>query len=237
VVAATGRDALALMDQLDFDLVLMDWQLPGMDGLETTRAWRAQEGAGKRLPIVAMTATATADAEAESRAAGMDGFLPKPVSLDGLAEVLGRFVASADGVSGLHGGPSPAGGGPRDKGPADITDELAVDEAVLDALVRELGDPAIAGRVVATYLDELDGRLASLRTSTANGDRETLQRIAHTLRSTSRALGADGLAQACAELEASAPDADTDPGPLVDDIMRIAGAVAAVMRIQLKELT
>jgi PAS domain S-box-containing protein len=230
VVAATGRDALVLMDQLDFDLVLMDCQLPGLDGLETSRLWRAQERPGRRLPIVALTAAAEPGAEQRCVDAGMDGFLSKPVNLDGLAEVLGRFVARADTVAGV----SPTG---AESGGVDASvDELGVDPRVLENLVRELGDRSIAARVLTTYLDELDGRLASLRTSVVSGDRHTLQRTAHTLRSTSRALGADGLAEACGLLEISASNDAVDPTPLVDDVVRIAASVAGAMRSHLRAL-
>jgi CheY-like chemotaxis protein len=80
VVAANGRDALAVLEQERFDLVLMDVQMPEMDGIETTTAIRAcEEGTGKRLPIIALTAQAMEGDRERCLAAGMDGYLSKPI--------------------------------------------------------------------------------------------------------------------------------------------------------------
>jgi PAS domain S-box-containing protein len=220
VVASSGREALDLMAQLDLDLVLMDWQLPGMDGLETTRARRATEAVeGSRLPIVAMTASAMPDARAKCIAAGMDGFLAKPVKLEKLAQVLVDHLEPSAGV------PAPV-----------VVDGSVVDGSVLRTMAEEVGDPSIAARVVETYLGELDGRLAALRSSIGRDDRETLQRTAHTLKSTSRALGADALADVCAELEAKATDEQFDPTPLVEQLVDVASDAATILRDHLRDL-
>jgi CheY-like chemotaxis protein len=227
VVASGGAEALGLMDELHFDLVLMDWQLPGIDGLETTRRWREREAATDgRLPIIAMTASAMPGARAECLAAGMDGFLAKPVKLDDLAPVLERYLAVRP--------PDDVVAGDRSVGPE--AGGSLVDPRVLETLADEVGDPAIAARVVTTFLGELDGRLAALRASTSKNDRETLQRTAHTLKSTSRALGADALAEVCADLELRASEEDLDPAPLVEAIMRTASGSAAALREHLRLL-
>ncbi|HEB59432.1 MAG TPA: response regulator [Gammaproteobacteria bacterium] len=83
-----GRQALAELQKNDYDFVLMDMRMPEMDGLETTRQWRAMEHDGKRLPIFALTANATLEDEQACLAAGMDGFLTKPVNPDTLARIL-----------------------------------------------------------------------------------------------------------------------------------------------------
>ncbi len=84
--AVDGLQALDTLNAKPFDLVLMDWQMPGLDGLETTRRWRRQEAlrASRRVMIAGVTANASAADEAACRDAGMDAFLPKPFTLDGL---------------------------------------------------------------------------------------------------------------------------------------------------------
>jgi CheY-like chemotaxis protein len=101
VIAANGKEALdAVSRQGSFDLVLMDLQMPEMDGLETTAAIRAgEEGTGKRLPIVALTAQAIHGDRERCLAAGMDGYLSKPV----VPQQLFRTVTEVAGRTGTDG--------------------------------------------------------------------------------------------------------------------------------------
>jgi CheY-like chemotaxis protein len=94
VIARNGREALALLDGRAFDLVLMDVQMPEMDGLEATAAIRRREhGTGQRLPIVALTAQATTDDRARCFQVGMDGYLTKPVRTQVLLQALAEIMA------------------------------------------------------------------------------------------------------------------------------------------------
>ena len=94
-LAADGREALAALERQAYDLVLMDMQMPEMDGLEATRELRRILPADRQPKVVALTANATESDRAACRAAGMDGFLSKPVSVHDLAEVLERTAAHA----------------------------------------------------------------------------------------------------------------------------------------------
>jgi CheY-like chemotaxis protein len=114
VIAANGSEAVSAHAAQPFDLVLMDVHMPEMDGLEAALAIRAQEGPGIHLPIVALTANATA--EAGCLAAGMDGYLTKPVRREALFAALARFTSPAV-VS-----PSAAPGAPFDAARASATD-------------------------------------------------------------------------------------------------------------------
>ena len=87
-VVSDGRAALEALKRGHFDLVLMDVQMPGMDGMQTTRSIRAQENGGRRIPIVALTAHAMSSDEQEFREAGMDAYVPKPVRTQELLEVI-----------------------------------------------------------------------------------------------------------------------------------------------------
>lgn len=233
VVAPDGLEALGLMGQMAFDLVLMDRQLPGIDGLETTRRWRAQESpSGPRLPIVAMTASAMPEAQADCTAAGMDGFLAKPARLQDLSEILSRFLRPSLGAlpvsTGVEGG--------HGEWPELVSEPPVLDRGILATLVEEVGDPAIAASVVATFLGELDGRLAVLGSPEAQLDREALERTAHTLRSTSRALGAVALAEVCDRLELVAPDPSLSSAALVAEVVEVAGSTASALRHELQML-
>jgi signal transduction histidine kinase/CheY-like chemotaxis protein len=91
--AETGEAALEAMAARRFDLVFMDMRLPGLDGLETTRRIRAAESAGRRTPVIALTANASAADKRACLAAGMDDFLVKPVDEARIAEVIARWTA------------------------------------------------------------------------------------------------------------------------------------------------
>jgi two-component system sensor histidine kinase RpfC len=91
-VARNGRDALERISAPEFDLVLADLRMPGMDGVEFTRRVRAQEQAGPRLPIVALSANAAVEVRERGQEAGMDGFLTKPLDPDALESLIDRLV-------------------------------------------------------------------------------------------------------------------------------------------------
>ena len=91
-LAADGRQALAALDRQNFDVVLMDVQMPEMDGFEATAIIRARErDTGKRLPIIAMTAHAMKGDRERCLAAGMDSYIAKPITAPGLIEILENF--------------------------------------------------------------------------------------------------------------------------------------------------
>jgi len=174
-VVGTGQDALdALHDDHDVDCVLMDWQLPGLDGVETTRRQRATEGPGAHVPIIAMTASSRPSDRSTCLAAGMDEMLVKPVGLHELGAALQPFVGerrSADRAT-------PTG---------DAT--IAADVAALDRLAQDLGSVGPVRSIVTTFLTELDHREAAVHDAVDEGDDDLLRRTAHTLRSTSRTWG------------------------------------------------
>jgi CheY-like chemotaxis protein len=100
-VAANGRQALAALDQATFDVVLMDVQMPEMDGFETTAAIRARErDTGSHLPIIAMTAHAMQGDRERCIAAGMDNYISKPLNVPELIELLEKFCGAAPVTAG-----------------------------------------------------------------------------------------------------------------------------------------
>jgi two-component system, sensor histidine kinase and response regulator len=96
VVAENGRVALKVLERSDFDVVLMDVQMPEMDGFEATAAIRRSEaGTGRRLPIVALTANALQGDRERCLEAGMDGYVPKPVELRLLLREMAHVLSAA----------------------------------------------------------------------------------------------------------------------------------------------
>ncbi|HEX3552688.1 MAG TPA: ATP-binding protein [Thermoanaerobaculia bacterium] len=93
-LAADGQAALDALERQTYDLVLMDCQLPGLDGYETTRRWRQREAGGRSIPIIAVTAHAMRGEREKCLAAGMDDHIAKPFRLDELAAIVGRWLPS-----------------------------------------------------------------------------------------------------------------------------------------------
>ena len=148
-IAATGMEALAAFSRKAFDLVLMDWHLPDMDGLETTQWLREieAEGGRARIPVIAVTARTMTGDRQRCLDAGMDDFLPKPVGMDDLAEMLQSWL--------------PAGTLAASR-PIAATSEPDPDTDAIQRLLDELGDPALVATLVTTFLDELPGRRAAI---------------------------------------------------------------------------
>jgi len=192
VVVGSGEAAVELFAQDLVDAVLMDWQMPGMDGIEAAgRLRRLETDTGRgRVPIIAMTASAMLGDRERCIAAGMDDFISKPVNLATLGRTLAAWLFPVDRTA----VDEARGGATREP-----TDPL--DPAVLDRLLDELDDPDLVATVVRTYCRELPGRIEAIEDSARALDLETLATVAHTLKSTSAALGATRLAQLCADLE------------------------------------
>ena len=184
-VVGNGAEALQALQDRDYDLVLMDVQMPVMDGLEATRRIRAQLPASRQPRIVAMTANALSDDRDRCLAAGMDAHLGKPVRADDLFALLTSTPAAVPAAP----EPEPLDG--------------AVDPDVLAGLTARLGarGPALRAVLVDTWLGESPGRATQLRTGADEGSGEQVAAAAHALRSGSAALGAKRLADACERVE------------------------------------
>ena len=201
-VAANGIEALAALERRTYDAVLMDCNMPEMDGFEATVEIRDREGGQRHVPIIAMTAAAMAQDRGRCIAAGMDDYVSKPVKEGHLEAVLNRWVPGGGAALQREAsGTGPAG---------DVLDAAQFDG--LRRLGVASGDTSFLRNLVGQYLDIAWSELAKLREANASGDAPALLTLAHGLKGTSATMGACGVANACESLETSARGGDM-PGP------------------------
>ncbi|HEY4311215.1 MAG TPA: PAS domain S-box protein [Pirellulales bacterium] len=192
-VTNNGREALAALDAQPFDVVLMDVQMPEMDGLDATRALREREvvTGRTRVPVIAMTAHAMAGDRERCLASGMDSYISKPIRS---RDLFATIVQLTDG----------------EEAPSNMAaPEKAIADAGLDwnAMMETVGgDRDLLREIAAAFLEEAPHQLRELRDAAATGDAETLCRTAHTLKASLRYLGAASLAEDAFTLESCGRD-------------------------------
>jgi two-component system sensor histidine kinase/response regulator len=199
-----GQLAVERVENESFDLVLMDCQMPTMDGFAATRAIRARERRAResgrevrQVPIIALTAHAMRGDRQECLAVGMDDYLTKPFAKAELREVLERWLTRSDDT------PSRREESTADRATAmQANADLRFDPAVLRRLADVGGGRELLSRVVDKYLSSSARLLSALRDAVAVSDPEALGAAAHTLKSSSAQVGAVRLSSLCKELEA-----------------------------------
>jgi CheY-like chemotaxis protein/HPt (histidine-containing phosphotransfer) domain-containing protein len=231
-VAENGVEAVAAVQSAPYDMILMDIQMPEMDGMEASRRIRSELPEHLQPTIVAMTASITADYQELCRLAGMDHHLPKPVRIDALAAMLGSWSPRHD-VQHLE---APQASDQPDATPqrasitppltADPSDEIPVwDPATLDALVADLGTEgrAVLEDLIGTFLDSESGRLATIAKAVDEDSPEALAFVAHALKSASAILGLLALSSAASNLEIAFQTA-TDSFDVVIEAKKLVAA-------------
>ncbi len=193
--ANSGAEALAAWRRRDFALILMDCQMPEMDGYSTTRTMLAEARQQQRkMPvIIALTADGTSLAKSKSREAGMVDYLVKPLDFERLHQVL---VTWAAGSLDLYPGQGLLFR--RDAVLAQAAIGQAVNTQVLERLRNDIGN---IQAVVQVFLASLENRSQELAVACKNGDAASMVRIAHTLKGSSAQFGAEELSSLCQQVE------------------------------------
>ena len=204
--ADNGRRALALWERYPFDVILMDCQMPEMDGFEATRRMRrmeAQQGRD-RTPIIALTANAILGDRELCLDAGMDDYLAKPYTRAALLAVLARWRPASAAPQAAE---APAAQTPAVTAQA-VQQAPAEPAALLDAAalqnlraMRRPGRPDVLGRIIDLFYSDAPRLLGQLEVAAEASDAAALQLAAHTLKSSCANVGALGLSATCREIE------------------------------------
>jgi CheY-like chemotaxis protein/HPt (histidine-containing phosphotransfer) domain-containing protein len=192
-VAENGAVALDRLERERFDTVLMDVQMPVMGGLEATAAIRTREqGTGRHVRIIAMTAHAMKGDRERCLASGMDGYLTKPLQPETLFAAVEQPGAGFDPLATEPGAPA-----------------TIFDPAIL--LKRLSGDRTLMADVIRVFLEDCPTRLAAIETAVAARDPEALNAATHALRGAATSLAADRLAGAAGVLERLSKEKRMEP--------------------------
>ncbi len=204
VVVGDGKKALKAWQEGNYALVLADCHMPEMDGYELTAAIRDGEaGSPRHIPIIAITANVLQGEVQRCLAAGMDDFLPKPVELKKLEQMLLKWMPDTAGIEG---------------------EAAAVDLSVLSKFV---GDDAALHRVFhGKFIDSTKQMIEQIHVACDTRSANTLGDLAHKLKSTARSIGANALADTCQELESAVAE---DDWKTIDELTpKIGGLVKTV---------
>jgi CheY-like chemotaxis protein/HPt (histidine-containing phosphotransfer) domain-containing protein len=231
-IVSTGRQAVDRVSNGGFDIVLMDCQMPELDGLEATKEIRGLDSPAARIPIIAMTAHAMPGDRQRCMDAGMDGYVAKPVNPQDLFAVMEdllhkhprqqeahepahaapsevEFAAQRSTIQ--HSLPSEAPSAPAADG-HDGQPSLPMD---IEASLERAGDRAFWQLLLDTYFVEIEKRLGALASALRDGDAEIVQREAHSIKGASAEVLAEGVRNAAFELELAAKAGALSAAPVL----------------------
>jgi PAS domain S-box-containing protein len=191
-VAANGFEVLNALSRSAYDAVLMDCQMPEMDGFEATQLIRESDGINKNITIIAMTAIAMQGDRERCIAAGMNDYIAKPIIFDELRKTISKYF--------------------NDESDIHVTLEQVMDTKVLDNLhaLEQNSLTHITAEVLEIYLSHAPTCLRDLQTALEKGDAEAIANAAHNLKGSSSTLGMKQMTKLCASLEAKGRNKDLD---------------------------
>ncbi len=206
-VVDNGVEAVIAATMVPYRAILMDCQIPALNGYEATIEIRNTWGASRSSPIIAVTSSVTETDQKRGRAAGMDGFLAKPLSLESLSAGMARWAPDTSkrpSPDRYPSDPSPTDPPTDSQGPPEPVDleRPALDADVVGRLER-LGAAAgedLMGQLTTLFLTDADTQIEALRDASARDDGPALMSLAHTMCGASANLGAAELARLCARL-------------------------------------
>ena len=218
-IVVNGVEAVEAVQRERYDLVLLDCEMPQLDGYAATRQIRDLEQQGKvktggregdlgHLPIVALTAHTSPADRARGLEGGMDDYVTKPFTIRQLREAIGQWVRGGVESATPPPSPAPASGHPE----GSPLDESLISQAALKETLEldRLSGGGVFARVVRMFLDETPITLEDLRTAVRDGDAVGIARAAHALKSASLNVGAESMSVLCKELEALGKSGTTD---------------------------
>jgi CheY-like chemotaxis protein/HPt (histidine-containing phosphotransfer) domain-containing protein len=196
-VAANGLEALEALSRIPYSAVLMDVQMPEMDGYEATIEIRKREEKGHHTPIIAMTANAMQGDRERALEEGMDDYVSKPVKTEELGAVLERWISRDEEEE--KSGTTPT----VQAADTSATPNGSVDYSMLKGLreLQEEGEPDILEELLEMFLEDTPSQLKTLKEATQKGDTQSIERIAHTLKGSCGNMGAVRMKTLCSELE------------------------------------
>jgi CheY-like chemotaxis protein/HPt (histidine-containing phosphotransfer) domain-containing protein len=223
-----GREAVEAFSNIPYGAVLMDVQMPEMDGYEATAEIRRREGSGPRTPIIAMTADAMQGDRERALAAGMDDYLAKPVKHEELEAVLERWIPQPEQEP-LEQRSDGDSGAPEDS--------PALDLSVLESRRGPQRDeePDKLARIVGLFIDDVPIRLEELRQAVERGEAQKVEETAHMLKGGSGYMGAGRMVEICAGIQGLGASGELSRAPeLLDELEaefnRIRPALIASIR-------
>ena len=212
--AANGLEVLDALERIPYDVVLMDCQMPEMDGYEATKEIRKREGDLRRTTIIAMTANALGGDRERCLEVGMDDYISKPVKQEMLSAALERW--------GSEGGGTPRPPEPSQQSSANVSDVSVIDSAVL-AELRALGstaDPGFFNHLIDLFIEETPRRLEAIREAAEASNARALGQEAHTLKGSSAHLGARRMSALCEILEEQGRAGSISGAPALVNVLR-----------------
>ena len=211
-VAGDGAEAVAKVQANPYDGVLMDCQMPVMDGYTATRVIRNLAGF-QDLPIIAMTANALAGDREAILAAGMNDHIPKPIDVDLMFATLARWITPRPGAGGAGAAPVPA-----DPAPLALPDLPGIDTAA--GLTNTVGDPQLYVRLLIRFRDGQASFAERFEAARRGGEPTAAERCAHTLKGTAGTIGARAVQEVAGELEAACQQGA--PGSVLEPLLQRA---------------
>jgi diguanylate cyclase (GGDEF)-like protein len=191
-MASGGAEALQKLRQQTFDLVLMDCNMPGMDGYQTTAHIRAQEGSGRRMPIIAMTANTMEGDIEKCLQAGMDDYASKPLKLSVLGDLVKKWLKPDKSPEAAEIRQVP-------RLPQMRNEDVSIDQEFLGELRESIGDAFV--NMINVFLEDIPVYLDELGTAINAGLSEQIANLAHTIKGSSFNVGANRLASLCRRIE------------------------------------